>query len=252
MLNNGQVNYAGTTFTLGQPNIPNAITSGAVYSLGAAQGNYSNVYLVGAAIAAQTNVPFILTYSDASTTTVSVNMSAWTASAGNAGETVIATTAYANNQAGNKSSGNYYLYGYQLPVDSSKTLVSVTLPSTRNVVIMALGFGTNNTVVVPGTYTYTPRCWCDRAGRYRYAFGFLRANQSSRLHVCDRDHPACRDQGDASDYMADTSADQCQSAAHWHTARCHRCNASGGQSPRDVCLQPGGRDLVQHSPASIL
>jgi hypothetical protein len=156
LLNNGQVNYAGTTFTLGQPNVPNAITNGAVYSLGAAQGSYSNVYLVGAAIAAQASVPFVLTYSDASTTTVSVNMSAWTASAGNAGETVIATTAYANNQAGNKSSGNHYLYGYQLPVNTGKTLVSVTLPSTRNVVIMALGFGTNNTVTVPGTFTYTP------------------------------------------------------------------------------------------------
>ena len=157
MLNNGQVNYAGTTFTLGQPNVPNAITNGAVYSLGAAQGNYSTVYLVGAAIAAQNNVPFVLTYSDASTTIVPVNMSAWTASAGNAGETVIATMDYANNQAGNKvTSGTYYLYGYQLPVDPNKTLVSVTLPNTRNVVIMALGFGTNNTVVVPGTYTYTP------------------------------------------------------------------------------------------------
>jgi hypothetical protein len=156
LLNNGQVNYAGTTFTLGQPNVPNAITNGAVYSLGAAQGSYSNVYLVGAAITAQTNVPFVLTYSDATTTTVPVNMSAWTASAGNAGETVIATTAYVNNQAGNKVTANHYLYGYQLPVDSSKTLVSVTLPSTRNVVVMALGFGTNNTVVVPGTYTYTP------------------------------------------------------------------------------------------------
>ncbi len=156
LLNNGKVNYAGITFTLGQPNVPNAITTGAVYSLGAAQGNYSNVYLVGAAIAAQTNVPFVLTYSDSSTTTVPVNMSAWTASAGNAGETVIATMAYANNQAGNNVSGNHYLYGYQLPVDPSKTLVSVTLPSTRNVVIMALGFGTNNTVIVPGTFTYTP------------------------------------------------------------------------------------------------
>jgi hypothetical protein len=156
LLNNGSVNYAGTTFTLGQPNVPNAITNGAVYSLGAAQGSYSNVYLVGAAIAAQTNVPFVLTYLDGSTASVPVNMSAWTASTGNAGETVIATMTYANNQAGNKSTGNYYLYGYQLPVDPSRTLVSVTLPSTRNVVIMALGFGTNNTVTVPGTFTYTP------------------------------------------------------------------------------------------------
>ncbi len=155
LLNNGQVSYAGITFTLGQPTVPNAITNGAVYNL-TAPGNYANVYLVGAAIAAQANAPFILTYSDATTTTVPVNMSAWTASAGNAGETVIATMAYANNQSGNKASGNHYLYGYQLPANPNKTLVSVTLPSTRNVVIMALGFGTNNTVVVPGTYTYTP------------------------------------------------------------------------------------------------
>ena len=34
--------------------------------------------------------------------------------------------------------------------------MSVTLPNTRNVVIMALGFGTNTQVVVPGTYTYNP------------------------------------------------------------------------------------------------
>jgi len=155
LLNNGKVTYGATTFTLGQPTVPNAITNGAVYNL-PAQGNYSSVYLIGAAIAAQANVPFLLTYSDASTTTVPVNMSAWTASAGPVGETVVATMAYANNQAGGESSGNYYLYGYQLPVNASKTLVSVTLPSTRNVVIMALGFGTNNTVTVPGTFTYTP------------------------------------------------------------------------------------------------
>jgi hypothetical protein len=155
LLNNGVVNYAGTTFTLGQPTVPNAITNGAVYTL-PAQGNYSSVYLVGAAIAAQTNVPFVLTYSDGTTATVPVNMSAWTSSAGNAGETVIANMAYANNQSGNKTSGTYYLYGYQLTSDPNKILVSVTLPSTRNVVIMALGFGTNNTVVVPGTFVYTP------------------------------------------------------------------------------------------------
>ena len=41
-------------------------------------------------------------------------------------------------------------------MDSTRTLVSVTLPSTRNVVIMALGFGTNTQVVVPGTYVYNP------------------------------------------------------------------------------------------------
>ena len=41
---------------------------------------------------------------------------------------------------------------------SHQNLVSVTLPNNRNVVIMALGFGTNTQVVVPGTYVYNSAC----------------------------------------------------------------------------------------------
>ena len=63
-LNNGAVNYAGAAFTLGQPTVPDALTSGAVYTL-TASGSYSSVYLIGAATTTgQTSVPFILTYSD--------------------------------------------------------------------------------------------------------------------------------------------------------------------------------------------
>ena len=152
---NGKVNYANTTFTLGQPGIPDALTNGAVYTL-PASGNYQSVYLIGAAIAAQASVPFVLTYSDGTTTTDVQNMSAWTAYTGDATETKVATMAYANNNAGNKVNTTHYLYGYQLNADITKTLVSVTIPSTRNVVILALGFGTNSIVTVPGTYTYTP------------------------------------------------------------------------------------------------
>ncbi len=156
-LGNGSVVYAGTTFTLGQPTVPNAITNGAVYTL-PAQGNYSSVYLIGAATTTgQTNEPFVLTYNDANgPVSETVNMSSWSASAGYAGETIVATTPYANTQGGGEVSGTYDLYGYQIPADPTRTLVSVTLPSTRNVVIMALGFGTNTQAVVPGTYVYTP------------------------------------------------------------------------------------------------
>ena len=156
-LGNGSVVYAGTTFTLGQPTVPNALTNGAVYTL-PAPGNYSDVYLIGAATTnGETNQPFILTYNDNNgTVTQTVNMSSWSSSAGYAGETVVASTSYANTQAGGKKSGTYDLYGYQIPVDPTRTLVSVTLPSTRNVVIMALGFGTNTQVAVPGTYVYNP------------------------------------------------------------------------------------------------
>ena len=113
--------------------------------------------MIGAATTTgQTNEPFILTYSTGAPVTQTVNMSSWSASAGYAGETIVATTPYANTQGGGENSGTYDLYGYQIPADPTKTLLSVTLPSTRNVVIMALGFGTNTPAVVPGTYVYTP------------------------------------------------------------------------------------------------
>jgi sugar lactone lactonase YvrE len=154
-LNNGSVNYAGATFTLGQPTVPNALTNGAVYTLGA-PGNYSSVYLIGAANATgQINEPFILTYANG-TVTQTVSMSSWSSSAGYAGETIITSTPYANTSSGGEISGTYDLYGYQITADPTRTLQSVTLPSTTTVVIMALGFGTNNQIVVPGTYVYNP------------------------------------------------------------------------------------------------
>ncbi len=166
-LSNGSVNFAGTTFTLGNPTVPNAITNGAVYAL-PSQGNYSTVYLLGAAITTgQTKQPFILTYTTGSPVTETLDISSWAQSAGYADETIVcgstvplpnchASTSYKNTQGGGSVSGTFDLYGYQLTADPTRTLVSVTLPNTRNVVIMALGFGTNTQVVVPGTYVYTP------------------------------------------------------------------------------------------------
>ncbi len=156
-LNNGKVQFAGTTFTLGAPTVPNAITNGAVYTL-STPGNFSTLYLIGAATTTgQTAQPFILTYSDTGIpVTQTLDMSSWNQPAGYADETVVASTTDANTKSGAQVSGTHDVYGYQIPVDPTRTLVSVTLPNNRKVVILALGFGTNNQVVVPGTYAYSP------------------------------------------------------------------------------------------------
>jgi hypothetical protein len=155
-LGNGSVVFAGTTFTLGQPTVPDAITDGAVYTL-PTPGSYSALYLIGAATTTgQTSQPFVLTYSSGNPVTQTIDMSSWAQSAGYADETIVLTTPYKNTQAGGEVAGTFDLYGYQIPLDPTRTLVSVSLPNNRNVVIMALGFGTNNQVVVPGTYVYTP------------------------------------------------------------------------------------------------
>ena len=155
-LNNGSVVFAGTTFTLGQPTVPDAITNGAVYTL-PAPGSYSALFLLGAATTTgQINQPFVLNYSTGNPVTQTINMSSWAQSAGYAGETIVATTPYKNTQAGGEVAGTFDLYGYQIPVDPTRTLESISVPNNRNVVILALGFGTNTQVVVPGTYVYTP------------------------------------------------------------------------------------------------
>ncbi len=76
--------------------------------------------------------------------------------------------------------------------------MSVTLPNTRNVVIMALGFGTNTQVVVPGTYVYTPAC------RSRLLpvgtdtlIGSLHADNTAGYTARPGARPSGRDQGDA-------------------------------------------------------
>jgi len=155
-LNNGAVQYVGTTFNLGAPTVPNAISNGAVYTL-QTPGNYSAIYLIGAATTTgQTAQPFVLNYSTGNPVTKTLDISSWSQSAGYSDETIVATTPYANTQSGGEKSGTYDLYGYTITADPTRTLVSISVPNNREVVIMALGFGTNNQVVVPGTYAYNP------------------------------------------------------------------------------------------------
>ncbi len=186
-LGNGSVTYAGTVFTLGTPTVPNALTSGALYTL-PSPGNYSTVYLVGAATTTgQINQPFTLNYNDTNgAVTQTLNMSSWASSAGYTGESIVASTPYKNTQGGGEVAGTYDLYGYQIPVDPTRQLVSIQLPNTRNVVIMALGFGTNTQVVVPGSYVIYPALGHGPAGWNAHVECSVHAHQHVRLYLRER------------------------------------------------------------------
>ena len=239
-LNNGSVIYQGTTFTLGQPTVPNAITNGAVYTL-PAQGNYSNVYLIGAATTTgETSEPFILTYSTGSPVTQTVSMSSWSSSAGYAGETIVASTPYANTQSGGKTSGTYDLYGYQITADPTRTLVSVTLPSTRNVVIMALGFGTNTQAVVPGTYVYTPASGTVLpVGTNPLSVTFTPTNTSAYTTVTGTNSIVVTQATPVLNWPT-PAAIPVGTRAERHPARCHR-HVPGRDSPRNIYLHTAVR-----------
>ncbi len=185
-----------------------------------APGNYSTVYLIGAATTTgQINQPFILNYADTDgAVTDLVSMSSWAASAGYAGESVVASTPTKTPRLAASVAGTFDLYGYQIPADPTRTLVSVTLPSTRNVVIMALGFGTNTQVVVPGTYAYTPPSGTVLPVGTGSAVGNVHSKQHVRLYGRDGDQLDIRDQGDAHHHLANAGSDPGWDGAEQHAA----------------------------------
>ena len=147
--------FSGQTFSLGPANLPDAVTS---TTIALPQGNFAALSLIGAAAAdglpAQ---PFTITYTDGSTAIVNISLSTWTRWAGYTGETIVSTTGHLNNGGGGRTTANVNLYGYQIPLDSTRVVQSITLPNNRNIVIVAMSLSTSTTpTAVPGSYVYTP------------------------------------------------------------------------------------------------
>ena len=147
--------WNGQTFTLGPANLPDAVTS---TTIALPQGNFSVMTLLGAAAApGQTNQTFTLTYTDGTSVSGNFSISPWFNPQGYPGETVVSTTPYENTGGGDRINTTVYIYGYQIAIDSTKVVQSLTLPNNRNVVLMAMSLSTATTpTAIPGTYTYTP------------------------------------------------------------------------------------------------
>ena len=139
----GSLGYRGIDFTLVGSNTPNMIAStGEVIPIDdtAVDGSsYNVIHLAAAAVDRdQENVEIIVTTTDGSTTTDytwTQSFSDWKASAGFAGESIIASmpNAIANSgvaipfeAAG--GAGTYNLYGYSWRVPAGQTVTSITLP----------------------------------------------------------------------------------------------------------------------------
>jgi hypothetical protein len=129
------VTWNGTTFNLGAANTVDAWYNTTI-ALPAGQHNTLNLLATGlqGSQAAQT---FIVNYTDGTSTTISQSLSDWFSPQNFAGESKAATMAYRNNPDGTKDNRTFYLYGYSFAINGAKTVSSLTLPSNRNVVVLA-------------------------------------------------------------------------------------------------------------------
>ena len=77
-----------------------------------------------------------ITYTDGTTATATLGMTDWTLGGGGGttqfGNVSVATLPYRNATDGTKQTINTYLFAATIPIDSSKTVASITLPATVN------------------------------------------------------------------------------------------------------------------------
>ncbi|MGF7181971.1 beta strand repeat-containing protein, partial [Tunturiibacter psychrotolerans] len=152
------ITWNGQTYSLGPANLPDAVTS---TTIALPQGVFTGLTMIGAATTVgQTSQRFTITYTDGTTAFATISLDSWTPTTPFTpvtGESIVSTTTIRNTGSGGSTAGTTYLYGYQIPLDNTKTVQSITLPNNRNVVIVAMALNTAATpTVIPGSYVYTP------------------------------------------------------------------------------------------------
>ena len=80
----------------------------------------------------------MVTYTDGSTATSNFDMSDWCLSKHYAGETIVSSQAYRLFGTGQDYSCPNYIYGYSINVDNSRNLSTLTLPTQRQIVLLAI------------------------------------------------------------------------------------------------------------------
>lgn len=131
------VTWNGATFTLGAANAADGWFNTTI-PLTAGQSATLNILATGVQ-GNQTSQAFVVTYTDGTTTTIKQSISDWFTPQNYSGESKAVTMAYRNSSNGTKDNRTFYLYGYSFAINSSKTVKSLTLPSNRDVVVLAWG-----------------------------------------------------------------------------------------------------------------
>jgi uncharacterized protein (TIGR03790 family) len=128
--------WNGTTFTYGPSNAPNAFSN---QTLALTPGSFSSLKILAFAVnGAQPSQTFQINYTNGTYSTVTQSISDWSTSSGYSGETKVVTLPYTNTSTGGENTGGGYIYGYSIPVTSSLTVQSITLPENSNVIVLGV------------------------------------------------------------------------------------------------------------------
>ncbi len=156
--------WSGVNFTLGGPNVNNAVSN---VPIPLPAGNYSNLLLLATAINGDAPEQiFVVTYTDGTTTSITQSMSDWFTPQHYAGEAIVSAMPYRITATGTPDNRTFNLYGYNFAIDNTKTVKSITLPNNTNpnnpsVVVLAVALvpsGSVSTGALTATDSYTLTC----------------------------------------------------------------------------------------------
>lgn len=125
----GSVSADGLSFTW--PNVANCakdniLAAGQTMLVNGTAGA-SKLGLLESSTDGLTSGPITITYTDGTSTTATLSSSDWAGGPG-ANETAVATMTYRNASSGGSQAITMYVYATTVPIDSSKTVASVTFP----------------------------------------------------------------------------------------------------------------------------
>ena len=105
-------------------------------------GNYAAVNILATGVnGGQAAQSFVVTYTDGGTSTFKQSLSDWFNPQNFSGEARVLKMASRISPSGATSAGPVYLYGYSFALNSAKSVQSITLPSNRDVVVLAIDLG---------------------------------------------------------------------------------------------------------------
>ena len=133
--------YAGVPYTLGSPNQANAVKNG---TIALPNGYFDTLNFLGAGTNGnQANQPFVVTYTDGTTTTFTQSMSDWFTPQNYAGEAPALITPYRNTSTGGTDARTFNLYQYSFALNGGKSIASLRLPANVDVGVLAVTLTTS-------------------------------------------------------------------------------------------------------------
>ena len=138
--------WNGITYSLGSGGCTCA-TANTTVALPA--GNFNTLNMLATSVySGGIGQTVVVTYTDGTTTSFSQSFSDWGIPSSYTGETIVQSSAYRITSYGssagatqanpNNPATGWNIYGYSLALNAAKTVKSVTLPATRNVVVMGI------------------------------------------------------------------------------------------------------------------